>query len=150
MKLSAFDEMRKKMLQIIDIVDKVPSGLKEEVFKTLLDTAKLCDSRNAYEEEISKLTDNGQLLKAFIKDKKPQSNIERTLLFVYFLKEKLELDEVCLEEIEACYKLSELDVPGNLAQNLRDTSSSRYGYIKLENGGFVVTNKGLAFCESEE
>lgn len=148
--MSAFDDICEKILQIIDIVDKVPSGLKEEVFKTLLEAAKLCDDKNMYAKEIAQLTDNGKLLKAFIKEKKPQSNIERTLLFVYFLKEKLGKDEVCLEEVEACYKLSELDTPGNLAQNLRDTSSSRYGYIKFENGGFIVTDKGLTFCESGE
>lgn len=148
--MSAFDEKCEKILQIIDIVDKVPSGSKEEVFKMLLDAVKSCDSKNVYEEEIAQLTDGGQLLKDYIKEKKPQSNIERTLLFVYFLKEKMGLEEVHLEEVEACYKLSGLDIPGNLAQNLRDTSSSRYGYIRFVNGGFTVSDKGLAFCESSE
>ena len=64
--MSAFDDICEKILQIIDIVDKVPSGLKEEVFKTLLEAAKLCDDKNMYAKEIAQLTDNGKLLKAFI------------------------------------------------------------------------------------
>lgn len=80
MKSSAFDDIYNKTLKIIDIVDKVPSEHKNEVFKALFDIARTDKKCDTYLEEINKLTQNGNLLKDFIKNKKPQSNIERTTI----------------------------------------------------------------------
>lgn len=148
LKSTPFEEMFNATQKIIELVDKVPSEYKSDVFKALFDSYKQSGFINVYEEELSKLTQNGQILKEFIKEKRPQSNIERSLLFVYYLSKKLKIEEICIEQIEACYKLSGLETPGNLAQNIRDASSFRYGYIKSEKGGFVATDKGIAFCES--
>lgn len=142
--------MYNKISKIVELVDKVPSNLKDEVFLTLLNAAKSDNANNLYENEIIKLTENGKLLKEFVKQKKPQSNIERTLLFVYYLEKKRGLEVVDAEQIEECYKLAGIDIPGNLSQNLRDTSSSRYKYIKSVRGGFKVTPKGEEFCENDE
>ncbi len=146
MKSSAFDDIYNKTLKIIDIVDKVPSEHKNEVFKALFDIARTDKKCDTYLEEINKLTQNGNLLKDFIKNKKPQSNIERTTMFVFYLQKELKMTDICNELIEACYNASGLQLPGNLAQNVRDASSGRYRYIKSDRNGITLTEKGELFC----
>ncbi len=146
--MNKFDDLCSKVCQIIEIVDKVPSELKSEVFSTLFESAKECSTQNLYIEEILKLSEDKQSVKEYVSIKKPASNIERSLLFVYYL-ENLGIQAITAKHIAACYELCDLNEPGNLTQNLRDACSSRYGYLETEQNYFHTTQKGRLFCTSE-
>jgi hypothetical protein len=68
-------------------------------------------------------------LKEFYASKSPTSNLERNVVFVYYLRKILEKDQVNLDDIYTCYKTLEGAPPGALRQSVADTSSSRYGWI---------------------
>ncbi len=147
MKSDRFAELYEKISQIIELTDRVPSDLKCEVFKTLYDAAKDSTGQNLYLDEISALSADRQHIKDFVMEKQPVSNIERSLLFVYYL-EGLNIEGITSKHIAACYELCNLNEPGNLTQNLRDACSARYGYLQSEQNFFHTTKKGKEFCES--
>jgi len=148
LKMNKFEELCDRVNKIIEIVDKVPSEMKNDVFATLFESAKECGAQNLYEEEILKLSENKQSLKEYILETKPVSNIERSLLFVYYL-EVLGVQAISSKHVAACYNICELNEPGNLTQNLRDACSTRYGYLEIEQNYFHTTEKGKQFCVSE-
>ena len=148
MKSNKFEDLCDKMRTIIEIVDKVPSEMKSEVFATLFESAKEYGSQNLYAEEILKLSEGKQAIKEFVSMKKPISNIERSLLFVYYMEE-LGIEAITSKHIATCYELCKLNEPGNLIQNLRDACSARYGYLETEQNLFHTTQKGKQFCMSE-
>lgn len=141
-----FEDLYENICKIVELTERVPPEMRNEVFKTLFDVLK-GGKEHSRTEEILVLTNNGTELKDFIIDKKPVSNIERSLLFVYFLNLK-GIKNVSAEHIEACYKICELNMPGNLTQNLRDASSTRYGYLENIQNHYHVTQIGLQFCEN--
>ncbi len=148
MKLDKFEILYDKIEKIVDIVDKVPLDMRNEVFQTLFEAAKETSEQNLYVEEIIKLSEQKQSIKDYIATRKPASNIERSLLFVYYL-ERLGIQAISSKHIAACYELCGLNEPGNLTQNLRDACSSRYGYLELEQNCFHTTMKGKQFCTFE-
>lgn len=147
MKKDKFDDLYSKTLKILELIDKVPSEMKNEVFKTLFEAVKDSNYDNDYLNEILDATENGQALKDFLISKKPVSNIERTLLFVYYLG-KCGIKTVTQQHVSCCYEICDLNVPGNLTQNLRDACSARYGYLESIQNRFDVTYKGIEFCEN--
>lgn len=147
MKNEQFDDLYLKISKIVEIVDKVPFEMRDEVFKKLYEIAIGQTEEESSTDVILKLTENGQALKEFLISKNPQSNIERTLLFVYFLS-KQGLTAISMKHIAACYEICEIAAPRNLQQNLRDNCSARYQYLQNVQNNFYVTQKGLDFCEN--
>jgi len=147
LKTDRYTTLYEKINEIIEITDRVPSELKTDVFKTLFEAIKESSTQNLYAEEIMELSAGRQSVRDFIAEKKPVSNIERSLLFVYYL-ETLEIEGITAKHIAACYELCNLNEPGNLTQNLRDACSARYGYLQSEQNFFRTTQKGKKFCES--
>ncbi len=147
MKNEQFDDLYLKISKIVEIVDKVPLEMRDEVFRKLYETAVGQSEEESLVDVILKITENGQLLKEFLISKNPQSNIERTLLFVYFLN-KQGLTAITMKHIAACYELCEITAPKNLQQNLRDNCSARYQYLKNVQNSYYVTPKGFEFCEN--
>ncbi len=147
MKNEQFDDLYLKISKIVEIVDKVPFEMRDEVFKKLYEIAIGQTEEESSTDTILKLTENGQALKEFLISKNPQSNIERTLLFVYFLS-KQGLTAISMKHIAACYEICEIAAPRNLQQNLRDNCSARYQYLQNVQNNFYVTQKGLDFCEN--
>lgn len=151
--MSNFEEKCIALKKCIEIAEKFPLNMREEVLRILLDEVKNenFNGDDSYRELILKLTNKGEELVSFITDKKAVSNIERSLLFVYFLNSK-GIERVSAKQIEFCYalcaELCQFSVPGNLIQNLRDTCSARYGYLETNQGSYFVTEKGRAFCEN--
>lgn len=144
----SFEDLYSRLNKIIDLVDRVPTNLREDVFQTLFNAAKENSPSNMYINEILKLSESAQPIKAYIIEKQPASNIERSLFFVYYL-ETLGLEEITAKHIEACYTLCKLKEPGNLIQNLRDACSARYGYLESVQNHFQTTGKGKDFCHKE-
>ncbi len=140
-----FEELFLKINKIVELIDKIPSEFRSEVFQTLFDAAKEGNIQDMYREEILKLSEHRQSLKEFISVKRPVSNIERSLLFVFYLEE-LGVRNITAKHISACYEISELNPPGNLMQNLRDACSARYAYLTSEQNYFHTTQKGKEFC----
>lgn len=147
MKSERFDDLYTKIAQIVELTERVPMEMRNEVFRTLFDAATNDTKELSCEEEIQNITNNGTALKEFIMNKKPISNIERSLLFVYYLNQQ-GIKSITPNHISACYRICELDEPGNLTQNLRDACSARYGYLENIQNRFFVTDKGLDFCEN--
>ncbi|MDH4241678.1 MAG: hypothetical protein OEW48_19130, partial [Phycisphaerae bacterium] len=53
---------------------------------------------------------------------KAKSNFDRNLIFIYYLKNKLKLDAVTIDQVFTCYRnIHSLKIPGNLEQSLIDT-----------------------------
>lgn len=68
-------------------------------------------------------------LKDFYTGKAPGSNIEKNVVFVYYLEKILEITNITISHVFTCYREVNLPLPVNLRQSLVDTSSSRYGYL---------------------
>ncbi|WP_343604816.1 zinc ribbon domain-containing protein [Fluviicola sp.] len=67
-------------------------------------------------------------LKDFYAKVEANSNFEKNLVFIHYLKEVLKTTDVGLNQIYTCYKQVNERVPGNLYQSLVDTSQ-RKGWI---------------------
>lgn len=83
----------------------------------------------------------------FVEEKKPSSNIQFTTVAVYYLKKILQLEKVTINQVFTCYKNAGRKTPGNFAQNIWDTSSSKYGYITLNGDDIGIPNSGESFVE---
>lgn len=149
MKNRKFDELYDRMSKIVELADRAPSAMREEVFKILLDAVKDDSPANLYTEEILKFSEAANKpIKEYLAEKRPTSNIERSVLFVYYL-EDLGMEAITAKHIESCYELCGLNEPGNLMQNLRDACSSRYGYLESVQNHFHTTEKGRDFFDIE-
>lgn len=148
MRDTTFDELYSKISKIVDLVAKVPAAKQTEVFDLLYDAlGETIEDERTYKDEIMKLTDNGEALKAFIEEKRPVSNIERTTYFVHFLN-RAGIELVNAQQLAYCYEICNLDQPGNLNQNMRDASSKKYGYIENVQNKMRTSAKGREFCEN--
>lgn len=94
-------------------------------------------------------TDSIKSLKDFMEEKRPASNVQKTTVFVYYLQNFLELDEITIDHIFTCYKSMNYRIPNNLQQNLSDTSSSKYGYINRKDGKYSMTILGSNLIEHD-
>lgn len=148
MSSNKFNESYEMIEKIIKILDEVPAKSKDDVFKFLFEAAKEGgNEKETCKELILRLSQGKKSLQEYINEVKPNSNIERTLLFVFFL-EKIKVNSITSNYISVCYELASLDEPGNLAQNLRDACSTRYGYLENEQSYYKVTERGRKFIES--
>jgi len=136
-----FEDLLSKTNQIVELIQNVPPGMQNQVFKDLYEAAKDSSEQNMYFDNILKITEDGQTLKDFIAKHKPSSNIERTFLFAYHLSEK-GIPVIKAEHIAACYEICNLTEPGNLTQNLRDAASAKYRYLDSVQNGFLPSEKG--------
>lgn len=142
-----FEELYNQISRISDLSERVPSNFRNDVFTTLYKALKDNNEESMLLDNIAKDTIDRISLKTFIEDKKPASNIERSLLFVYYLENNSD-EPITIELIAACYQICNLKEPGNLGQNLRDACSSRYGYLAVNADTYATTKKGKEFCNS--
>lgn len=147
MNSNQFDDLFEKISKISDLSERVPSNFRNDVFTTLYKALKDGNDIPIQLDNIAKDSIDRLSLKTFIEDKKPASNIERSLLFVYYLENNSD-EPITIELIAACYQICNLKEPGNLGQNLRDACSSRYGYLAVNADTYATTAKGKAFCNS--
>jgi len=111
-------------------------------------------TKKKYQLQLDKSLDltvsvEGKKLSDFYAEKKPSSNIENSLVFIYFLQNYLKISNITIDKIYTCYDWLKIRIPGDLKQNLNDISSSRYGYIETQNGEYTVSIKGKNFVEHE-
>lgn len=91
----------------------------------------------------------GMSLKDSVSEKKPSTNIERTAVFVYYMQNTLNIQEITMDHVFSCYKDIGARLPQNLSQNLNDTASSRYGYIETDNGKYTMSIIGINLIDHD-
>lgn len=90
-----------------------------------------------------------ETLKEFIAKKKPRSNIEFNAVAIYYLQKVLLKENISIDDVYSCYKDIGRKVPNALKQSLTDTSSSKYGYIAVNNNYYSIPIKGENLVELE-
>jgi hypothetical protein len=86
----------------------------------------------------------------FQAEKKPHSNIEFTVVAVYYLAKVLGLTGITAAHINTCYKVVNRRPPQAFLQNIKDTSSSRYGYINASDmNNITIPHRGESFVEHD-
>lgn len=91
-----------------------------------------------------------QSLRDYYGQYKAKTNLERNLVFSYYLEHELSMDSIGIDEIFTCYRnIPNLKVPGNLKQSLYDTSAK--GWIKITSieDGITVPVSGLNHIEHD-
>lgn len=79
-----------------------------------------------------------------------KSNMERNLIFTYYLQHELELDEIGINHIFSCYRnIPGTKIPGNLKQSLYDTSSKGWIAITSIDNGITVSTAGINHLEHD-
>ena len=68
-------------------------------------------------------------LAKFCEDKITTTSIKFNVIASYYLKNVLNIEKVTPDHIYSCYKEMNIKVPTRLTQSLRDTASSKYGYL---------------------
>ena len=94
--------------------------------------------------------DCGSSLKNFFDQYKVKSNIEKNLIFLYYLKNIMKEDKVGIDHIFTCYRsIGGVKIPGNLEQSIRDTRTNRswIDYKKMDE--LSITVHGLNYVEHD-
>jgi hypothetical protein len=112
--------------------------------------SKSSKKANSASDELKMLDDldlnpkNGQGLKDFVSQYKASSNYERNLIYTYYLKEVLKLQEpVNYNHIYTCYRWLDEKFPNAFLQSIKDTKSNKQwlSYSKLTD--IKVSPKGM-------
>ena len=89
-------------------------------------------------------------LKDFYAQYKVKSNFEKNLIFLYYLKNVMNEEEVGIDHIFTCYRnLNGIKIPGNLEQSIRDTRTKKswIDYKKIED--LSLTVHGINYVEHD-
>lgn len=98
--------------------------------------------------DLDLIPDGEESLKDFFGKYKVSNNFERNIVILYYLKKKLDLENVGVNHIYTCYKHLSLKIP-LLGQSLRDTKN-RKGWIDTSNSDDLqVTRTGENYIEHE-
>lgn len=121
-------------------------------------TAKKTTKKKASSESTGKLVKEldlsgkggKQSLRDYYGQYKEKTNLERNLVFSYYLENELSMDSIGLDEIFTCYRnIQNLKVPGNLKQSLYDTSAKGWIEITSIDSGITVPVSGLNHIEHD-
>lgn len=92
---------------------------------------------------------NALSLKDFYNKYDTKTNMERNLLFIYYLKQQLKRENVTIDDIFTCYKEVKARVPKQLYQSLIDTKNNK-GWIDTKNTGDIsITITGENYIEHD-
>jgi hypothetical protein len=92
----------------------------------------------------------GQSLRDFFSQYAPSSNLERNLVFVYYLKQVAGIEQITIDHVFTCYRnIKGVKVPGHLEQSLIDTSG-RKGWINTASFDDIKLNVlGINYLEHD-
>lgn len=92
----------------------------------------------------------GENLRKFYAKYNAKTNMERNLVFVYYLQHSLELKSINCDHIFTCYRdITKLKVPTALYQSLIDTSKNK-GWLNTKSmDNIKVTIKGINYIEHD-
>lgn len=178
--MPTYDEIKTELAEIAKILDKYPSAVQPQVYELLISNflgrtpVRSFESRPSTgakkssggkkqrkkakgKESLSILKDLNlrgdekvPAFKQFYQDKKPESNIQFNALAVYYLIHHLKLSSVTPNHIYTCYREVGRRSPTAFIQSLRDTSSSRFGYIDgADMNNIKIPLRGMNFVEHD-
>jgi len=89
-------------------------------------------------------------LREFHDEKKPDSHMEVFAVLSYWLKEKLSVADVSIDEMWTLYKVLGIRPPQNLIQVLRDAKSKKAYFDAAQGSGrYYLTSIGETFVEHD-
>jgi hypothetical protein len=92
----------------------------------------------------------GQNLRDFFSQYEPSSNIERNLVFVYFLKQIREIEQVTIDHIFTCYRyIKDLKAPIQLQQSLIDTKIKKSWIDTASLDNIQLNISGINYLEHD-
>ncbi|MEW8237324.1 MAG: hypothetical protein AB2727_03950 [Candidatus Thiodiazotropha taylori] len=95
-------------------------------------------------------TGGKQSLREYYGQYKAKTNLERNLVFSYYLEHEIGMESIGIDEIFTCYRnIQNLKVPGNLKQSLYDTSAKGWLKITSIEDGISVPVSGLNHIEHD-
>ena len=91
----------------------------------------------------------GERLKDFYNSYKLASNMERNLVFVYYLQHTLAIENITLDHVFTCYRDVGVKVPAALQQSLWDTTN-RKGWLDTSSSeNITVTVPGMNYLKHD-
>ncbi len=145
--MNQYEYLKVQTEQLTEMLKSIPPSCQEEVFLTLFRALKNSKQEQSVEDEIRNHTNDGKDLLDAISSKEPSSNLDRTLVFAYVM-DKSGIKKISMKHVECCYSICDLKVPGNLVQNLRDASGSRYRYLDFVQDHYEITKRGIDIFEA--
>lgn len=88
-------------------------------------------------------------LKDFHASYKITSNLERNLVFLYYLQNMLEISPITPNHVFTCYRDVSVKVPAALVQSLRDTANRRGWIDTSDTNNLKVTFPGINHLEHD-
>jgi hypothetical protein len=79
-----------------------------------------------------------------------KTNYERNLIFIYFLQQKMEIEQITQDHVYTCYRnIPGIKVPGAFRQSLLDTESSKDWIDAADADNLKITVHGLNYLEHD-
>ena len=88
-------------------------------------------------------------LKAFVKAKKPQNQMEHIAVYTYYLKRTVEESKVGFSHLFTCFKEVGERRPGDLPQTCRNVASTKGWIDTADQEDLKITTRGENFVEHE-
>ena len=119
--------------------------------KTKTKPKKSSDSSGTLLKDLNLMGDDSlESLRDFCGKYKVKTNLERTLVFVYYLQHKKSIAEININHIFTCYRnIDGLKIPGHLKQNLQDTSSKKGWLVTSNMEDITVPVTGVNYIEHD-
>lgn len=92
-------------------------------------------------------TEQRKGLKEFVTELNPKSNINISTTIIYYLQNIFGHESIDIDVVFTCWRELGSKIPDDLAGNLRDICSSRYGYANVENGIYSISTRGINLVE---
>ena len=151
------EALNKKNLPIVqgqsspELVDVEKDNKTLRSSNTASKTRKTAKKKESFSivKELDLHPQDKQDLRAFFAEKSPSSALEKTAVFVYYLKSILKADNITPDHLYTCYKYVGVPVPGNLRQNIIDTASRKGAIDTSDMMNIQITTAGENFVEYE-
>lgn len=130
---------------------KTSSANKGPTKKSIAGTKKASGSEGALLKDLDLSGKSGNTnLRDYCSQFVIKSNMERNLVFTYYLQNELEIEGIGIDHIFTCYRfIPKTKLPGNLKQSLYDTSSKGWLAIKTIDDGISVPVAGINHIEHD-
>ncbi len=128
---------------------KLPPKKKKEIPQKRKATPKNSNPKMVNDLDLSG-RDCGTSLKDFYNQYKVKSNLEKNLMFLYYLKNIMNEEKIGINHIFTCYRnIDGVKIPGNLEQSIRDTRTSKSWIDYKRINELSITVHGINFIEHD-
>lgn len=138
---------------------KIPAHMQDTALKFILQEASDVAVGEPDPSAEETTPDPGQVkgnkvqhLRQFIAGKNPKGAVEEIPCLVYWAREYDKRDKFNEDDVRQLYKLANIRPPKNIGQSLRDLSSKKRNYMRVEPAGgntghFKLSHAGEIFVE---